>query len=144
MLCYREHAGPCLAWSSLADALPPIAGCSFVFSSECFGRGFVLFAGNHYFDVSSFAGSVWLDYSVEGSRCFFFSLSFVHLLCSRALINGLVICNLCYERSLIVVSCNSLLLNEIWAMPRFQKKIIYKMTLFYGCDLDYLEIMVTP
>ena len=45
MLCYQEHVGPLLgedfaamaAWSSLADALPPIAGCSFVFSSGCFG-----------------------------------------------------------------------------------------------------------
>ena len=43
-----------------------------------------------------------------------------------------------------IVVCNSLLLNEVWAICHILEKIIHVVTLFYGCDLDNLEITVTP
>jgi hypothetical protein len=125
MICYRVCAGlilgGCLAtviaWSSLADALPslllvtPLSGCFCHHNS-------VYLAGNLCV-VSLFTGSV-VGLGCRGqSLSLSFSSFYVYF---WSLTTSLVVCNMCYEGSLIVASCNSLLLIKKGYIPDQEKK----------------------
>jgi len=65
------------------------------------------------------------DIGVVGSRSLSLILFIVLMFLSRSLTIIFVVCNLCYEGSLVAVSCNSLSLTEIRVYPIREKSIYY-------------------
>jgi len=101
----------------LADALPPL-----LFVWILCHHGVVLFVGDRYV-VVPFAGSVGRFRVLRAVALSFVLFSCSSKLYSRSLTACLVVCNLCYEGSLIAASCNSLRLNDKRAIfPGREKK----------------------
>ena len=89
----------------------------------------VLFIGNHYAVVSFFTGPVCRFWVLRADASSFLLFFMLFKLYPRSLTTTFVVCNLCYEGSLVAASCNSLLPNDKRAIFPGRKKKTGRVTL---------------